>query len=219
MTQSLEQAMCAFRPTLPLGVALSGGADSCALLALCARRWPGQVVALHINHGLQSAAAEFEAHCEALCAALQVPLRTKSVKAFHAAGQSPEDAARIARYTGQDRKLAQAEIEKLSLYYDASPQRPATVDIAIFEALSAETGEENINGLVHVVMGGDLRGTGRELAAARDLGVDAIRIIRAMQRRVTMLAAMRTKVLATRSMALLSFSVTRWLETKGSTTQ
>ena len=103
-------------------------------------------------------------------------------------------AARIARYTGQDRKLAQAEIEKLSLYYDASPQRPATVEIAIFEALSAETGEENINGLVHVVMGGDLRGTGRELAAARDMGVDAIRIIRAMQRRATMLAAMRTKV-------------------------
>jgi DNA polymerase-3 subunit delta len=43
-------------------------------------------------------------------------------------------------------------------------------------------------------MGGDLRGTGRELIAARDMGVDAIRIIRAMQRRVTMLAAMRTKV-------------------------
>jgi DNA polymerase-3 subunit delta len=88
----------------------------------------------------------------------------------------------------------QAEIEKLALYYDASPQRPATVEVPVFEALSAETGEENVNGLVHVVMGGDLRGTGRELIAARDMGVDAIRIIRAMQRRVTMLAAMRTKV-------------------------
>jgi DNA polymerase-3 subunit delta len=93
-------------------------------------------------------------------------------------------AARIARYTGQDRKLAQAEIEKLSLYYDSSPQRPATVEVPIFEALSAETGEENIN----------LRGTGRELVAARDMGVDAIRIIRAMQRRVTLLASMRAKV-------------------------
>lgn len=103
-------------------------------------------------------------------------------------------AARIARYTGQDRKLAQAEIEKLSLYYDASPQRPATVEVAIFEALSAETGEENVNGLVHQVMGGDVRATGRELVAARDMGVDAIRIIRALQRRVSMLAAMRAKV-------------------------
>ena len=103
-------------------------------------------------------------------------------------------AARIARYTGQDRKLAQAEIEKLALYYDASPQRPATVDVAVFEALSAETGEENINGLVHQIMGGDLRGTGRELVAAREMGVDAIRVIRALQRRVNMLAAMRAKV-------------------------
>lgn len=103
-------------------------------------------------------------------------------------------AARIARYTGQDRKLAQAEIEKLSLFYDSSPQRPATVQVPVFEALSAETGEENINGLVNQVMGGDLRGTGRELADARDMGVDAIRIIRAFQRRVTMLAAMRAKV-------------------------
>ncbi len=103
-------------------------------------------------------------------------------------------AARIARYTGQDRKLAQAEVEKLSLYYDASPQRPATVEVAAFEALSAETGEENISGLVNQVMGGELRGTGRELVAAREMGVDAIRIVRALQRRVTLLASMRAKV-------------------------
>ena len=103
-------------------------------------------------------------------------------------------AARIARYTGQDRKLAQAEIEKLSLYYDASPQRPATVEIAAFEALSAETGEENIGGLVNQVMGGELRGTGRELVAAREMGVEPIRIIRAFQRRVTLLATLRSKV-------------------------
>ncbi len=103
-------------------------------------------------------------------------------------------AARIARYTGQDRKLAQAEVEKLSLYYDASPQRPATVEVSAFEALSAETGEENISGLVNQVMGGELRGTGRELVAAREMGVDAIRIVRALQRRVTLLATLRAKV-------------------------
>lgn len=100
MTQSLEQAMRAFHPALPLGVALSGGADSTALLALCVRQWPGQVVALHINHGLQAAAAEFQTHCERLCEFLQVPLRVKAVAAHNAIGQSPEDAARIARYQG-----------------------------------------------------------------------------------------------------------------------
>ena len=100
MTQSLQQAMRAFQPGLPLGVALSGGADSCALLVCCARQWPGQVVALHINHGLQAAAVTFEAHCRALCHSLQVPLRVKAVAAGKQLGQSPEDAARIARYQG-----------------------------------------------------------------------------------------------------------------------
>lgn len=100
MTQSLQQAMQAFHPVLPLGVALSGGADSCALLVLCARQWPGQVVALHINHGLQAAATKFQDHCQSLCTSLQVPLRIKAVQAAHASGQSPEDAARIARYRG-----------------------------------------------------------------------------------------------------------------------
>lgn len=100
MTQSLEQAMRAFHPALPLGVALSGGADSCALLVACVRQWPGHVVALHINHGLQAAASTFQEHCQQLCTALQVPLRVKTVSAAHASGQSPEDAARIARYQG-----------------------------------------------------------------------------------------------------------------------
>jgi DNA polymerase III subunit delta len=103
-------------------------------------------------------------------------------------------AARISRYTGQDRKLAAAEVEKLALYYDASPQRPATVEAAIFEALSAETGEENIGGLINQVMNGELRKVGVELTVARDVGLDSIRIIRALQRRVGLLMAMRAKV-------------------------
>jgi tRNA(Ile)-lysidine synthase len=84
---------------MPLGVALSGGADSSALLAGCAQRWPGQVIALHVNHGLQAAAVQFEAACQKLCSSLNVPLRVARVDAGHSPGQSPEDAARIARYT------------------------------------------------------------------------------------------------------------------------
>ena len=98
MTISFDQALDRFRPTLPLGVALSGGADSTALLTACAQRWPKQVIALHVNHGLQAAAPQFEAACETLCQRLDVPLRVARVDAGHAPGQSPEDAARIARY-------------------------------------------------------------------------------------------------------------------------
>ena len=102
MTQSVEAALAAFMPPLPLAVALSGGADSVALLAACARKWPGQVVAWHINHGLQAAAGDFERHCRALCAQLGLPLVVRAVHAHGASGQSPEDAARRARYQAFD---------------------------------------------------------------------------------------------------------------------
>ena len=92
--ESLES----FTPELPLSVALSGGADSCALLLASARKWPGQVTALHVHHGLQAMADEFERHCLALCARLDVPLRVAQVNARHCSGESPEDAARKARY-------------------------------------------------------------------------------------------------------------------------
>jgi tRNA(Ile)-lysidine synthase len=98
MTLSLPQAIAAFSPALPLTVAYSGGADSTALLLACARKWPGQVHAVHVHHGLQAAADDFEAHCQRVCAALGVPLTVQRVDARPAPGQSPEDAARRARY-------------------------------------------------------------------------------------------------------------------------
>ncbi len=103
-------------------------------------------------------------------------------------------ALRIARYTGQDRKLAALEVEKLALYYDAAPDRPATVEIAAFEALSAETGEENVQALVNQVMSGNLKKLGAEITTSRQMGVDAIRVVRAMQRRVVTLAGLRAQV-------------------------
>ena len=102
MTQSLQTAIDRFQPQLPLGVAFSGGADSTALLIACFRRWPGQVVALHVNHGLQEAAKAFETHCDQLCQQFGIPLRVLAVNAHPIPGQSPEDAARQARYAALD---------------------------------------------------------------------------------------------------------------------
>jgi tRNA(Ile)-lysidine synthase len=96
--QSFPNAIHAFSPALPVAVAYSGGADSTALLLACAEKWPGQVVALHVHHGLQAAADGFASHCESVCARLGVPLHISRVDGRHAPGQSPEDAARRARY-------------------------------------------------------------------------------------------------------------------------
>lgn len=95
-------------PGFCIGVAYSGGADSTALLLAAAQRWPGWVRALHIHHGLQSAADDFVRVCQALCAELKVPLQVLHVNAAHAPGQSPEDAARRARYAA----LAAAALEQ-----------------------------------------------------------------------------------------------------------
>jgi len=98
MTKSVDVAARSFSPVLPVAVAYSGGADSTALLHACVERWPGQVVAIHVNHQLQEAAILFEQHCAHVCQHLGVPLIVQTVDASPQPGQSPEDAARRARY-------------------------------------------------------------------------------------------------------------------------
>ena len=93
----IEEAIAHFaatQPALPLAVALSGGADSTALLLACTTQWPGQVQAFHVHHGLQKAADDFEQHCITLCARLGIVLHVRRVDARHASGQSPEAVAR-----------------------------------------------------------------------------------------------------------------------------
>lgn len=82
----------------PLGVAFSGGADSTCLLHAAVRRWPGKVHALHVNHGLQEAARDFESHAAHVAKVLDVPFHVLRPHARAAPGESPEDAARRARY-------------------------------------------------------------------------------------------------------------------------
>ncbi|MFN7571217.1 MAG: tRNA lysidine(34) synthetase TilS [Betaproteobacteria bacterium] len=93
----------------PLLIALSGGRDSVALLdaalRLRAARAPhfAQLRAVHVNHGLQQAAVQFEAHCVALCERMAVPLDVRRT-AVQRRGRGVEAAAREARYAA----LAQA---------------------------------------------------------------------------------------------------------------
>jgi tRNA(Ile)-lysidine synthase len=98
--ETLDAAISAFQPKLPLAVGFSGGADSTALLYACAAKWPGQVSAIHVNHGLQVAAAAFERQCLQVCDQLKVPLAVVPVQAFAKPGESPEAVARNARYQG-----------------------------------------------------------------------------------------------------------------------
>ncbi len=84
-------------------VGVSGGADSaCLLTALSQLRSPPfrnlPLRAVHVDHGLQPAAADFRRACEDLCRRLKVPLRIVSVRVDSRGGESIEAAARAARY-------------------------------------------------------------------------------------------------------------------------
>lgn len=77
-------------------VAFSGGGDSVALLHLLRQRL-GVIRAVHVHHGLQSAADDWVRHCRRVCRALGVPLRVLRVE-VRPAREGPEAAARNARY-------------------------------------------------------------------------------------------------------------------------
>lgn len=90
----------------PLGarrmvVAFSGGCDSTALLHALARLGPrlgAELLAAHIDHGLHPDSARWAVRCAAFCQALGVPCHTIRVTVGAAKGESPEAAAREARY-------------------------------------------------------------------------------------------------------------------------
>jgi tRNA(Ile)-lysidine synthase len=109
-------------PPLPAAVAFSGGADSTALLLAAAQAWSGRIHAIHVHHGLQSAADEFERHCQSVCAALGVPLHLVRVDARHEPGESPEDAARKARYAALAQTASSLGIQSVLLGQHADDQ-------------------------------------------------------------------------------------------------
>ncbi|MBC5785023.1 tRNA lysidine(34) synthetase TilS [Ramlibacter sp. USB13] len=115
-------ALAGLELPLPLAVAFSGGADSTVLLLAAAARWPGQVQAIHVHHGLQEAADAFEQHCKHVCAELGIPLHVRRVHARNALGESPEDAARNARYQALARAARDAELKAVLLGQHADDQ-------------------------------------------------------------------------------------------------
>lgn len=79
----------------PLGLAVSGGPDSLALLLLAHIAMPGEIAALSIDHGIRPEAASEVALVQGVCAALGVPF--VSAKVTLGAGNL-QAKAREARY-------------------------------------------------------------------------------------------------------------------------
>ncbi len=99
------------------GIALSGGADSVALLLLLHAHWPSRrprMVAFHFDHRLRGAESTSDARfCARLCAGLGVPLVSGR---WTARGRSASEAgAREARFGFIEREMAARRIRVLWL--------------------------------------------------------------------------------------------------------
>ncbi|HEX5055078.1 MAG TPA: tRNA lysidine(34) synthetase TilS [Gammaproteobacteria bacterium] len=80
-------------------IGLSGGLDSCVLLHVLRQAPPAaELRAVHVNHGLRPAAGEWERFCADLCAGYGIKIDLLRVDGRPARGESPEAAARNARY-------------------------------------------------------------------------------------------------------------------------
>ncbi len=82
-------------------VAMSGGLDSSVLLHALVEtqaRHGRSLLAVHVDHGLHPASAEWAAHCRRTAAELGVELIVETVEVDLTAGRGPEAAAREARY-------------------------------------------------------------------------------------------------------------------------
>jgi tRNA(Ile)-lysidine synthase len=108
LAESLERSLPAAASGLV--AAVSGGLDSsCLLAALAALPLRLPLRAVHIDHGLQTAAGAFRDHVQRLCGRLGVPLAVIGVTVDALPGASLEAAAREARYAALAAQLRPGE--------------------------------------------------------------------------------------------------------------
>lgn len=118
--QVLEQLAQMPTPTR-YRVAYSGGCDSHVLLHILAglrEQLPAPLETIHINHQLSPQAGQWADHCRRVCEVLAVPLVEATVHAHPGLGESPEAAAREARYSAWRGLLNEGDLLLLAQHQD-----------------------------------------------------------------------------------------------------
>lgn len=105
-----------------------------------------------------------------------------------------ELAERIARSAGLDVRLAQSEVTKLALYLDASPQATKLADEEALDAIGAGTEEDGLMPLVNAVLSGETNRLPGELRRMRDVSLNAVGVLLALERRAAQLAQLAARL-------------------------
>jgi DNA polymerase-3 subunit delta len=105
----------------------------------------------------------------------------------------PSLAARIADACSNDQAIVAQELQKLALFIDASPQGPRELDHDAVDAVGAEMESSNLPRLADLALAGEVRELAGELARQPG-GTEGIPLVRALHRRLLMLAPARARV-------------------------
>ena len=103
-------------------------------------------------------------------------------------------ARRLAQAGGGDRAVMMREIEKLALYLDAAPDRPAECNLDALEAIGADLGEAETGDVINAVIAAEPAALGEALRRLDEAGVSPVPWLRALTRRLASLAEMKGEV-------------------------
>lgn len=106
----------------------------------------------------------------------------------------PELARTIWERAAGNRAVVAQELVKIALYLDAGPERSRIVDQDAIAAIGAASEEGDLSRLVDSVGNGDAARLQAELLRLSSEGIEGIPLIRAVLRRLGLLAAMRAEV-------------------------
>ena len=103
-------------------------------------------------------------------------------------------ARRLAESASGNRAILAQELDKLALYVDADPAHPKPLDHDAVDAIGAAAEEGDLSRLVDSVSAGRPEQLGAELARLSSEGIEGIPLIRAVLRRMSLLAKLRAEV-------------------------
>lgn len=106
----------------------------------------------------------------------------------------PDVARRLAEACAGNRAILSLELQKLALYLDAAAERPQPLDHEALDAVGAAAEEGDLSRLVDSVGNGNSAMLEAELLRLAGEGVEGIPLIRAVLRRMSLLARLRAQV-------------------------
>ena len=106
----------------------------------------------------------------------------------------PDVARRLAEACSGNRAILAFELAKLALFLDAAPERPKPLDHDTLDAVGAAAEEGDLSRLVDSVGGGNAEALQAELVRLSSEGIEGIPLVRAVLKRMTLLARLRAQV-------------------------